>query len=103
MKLVQYVMFTLYERQFAIVAKMESEEQQRRKIILCTSLENPDLSHRAFARTLEIVYSTVSRVLNWYNERSTVNWKEKSGQNASPYSEKDHKRVVQAFKRYPEA
>ena len=47
---------------------MEPEEQQRRKIILGTYLENPDLSHRAIDRKLGIVQSTVSRVLNRYNE-----------------------------------
>ena len=64
---------------FAIVAKIESEEQQRRKIILRTYLENPDLSHRAIGRKLGIVQSTVSRVLNRYNERLTVDRKEKDG------------------------
>ena len=80
---------------------MESKEQERHKIVLRTYLENPDLSHRAIGRKLEIVQSTVSRVLNRYNERLTVDREKKSGQNGSPCSEKDHKRVVQAFKRNP--
>ena len=80
---------------------MESKEQERRKIILRTYLANPDLSHRAIGRKLGIVQSTVSRVLNRYNERLTVDRDKKSGQNESPYSENDHKRVIQAFKRNP--
>ena len=66
-----------------------------------TYLENPNLSHRAIGRKLGIVKSTVSRILNRYNERLTVDREKKSGQNGSLYSEKDHKRVVQAFKRNP--
>ena len=62
---------------FAVVGQMESKEQKRRKIIWRTYLENPDLSHRAIGRTLRIVQSTVYRVLNRYNERLTVNRKEK--------------------------
>lgn len=85
----------------AIVAKMESEEQRQREEILRTYLDNPELSHRAISRKLGMVQSTVSRVLNRYNERLTIDRKKKSGQNGSPYSVKDHKRVVQAFKRNP--
>ena len=91
----------VYSSSFAIVSKMETEEQQRRNIILRTYLENPDLVHRAIGRKMGIAQSTVPRVLNRYNECLTVDRKEKSDQNGSPYSEKDHKRVVQAFKRNP--
>ena len=63
---------------FAIVAKMELEEQQRCKIIFRTYLENQDLSHRAIGRMLGILHSVVSRVSNRYNDRLTVDRKEKS-------------------------
>lgn len=75
---------------------MESEELQRHKEILRTFLENPDPTLRAISTKLGMVHSTVSRVLNRYHERLTIDRNEKSyyGSQSSSYSFQEE---LQAF------
>ena len=82
---------------------MATKEQCVRKKVLHEYFENKDLSHHAIGKMLGNANFMVSSIIKRFGERLNVDRKRRSVKICRQVNENDHKRVVGAFKRKPNA
>lgn len=80
---------------------MDSTKETNREMIVRKKLENPDLSHRDIAKSLNVAKSTVTLVLKNFDERLSTERKVGSGRKKGFISEKKAKDVVRTFQKNP--
>lgn len=82
---------------------MATSQEEQRKLILDKYLENPTVSYRQIAKTLNLNHRTVGRVVNHFLETKATARKAGSGRKKGPADPDLAKQVIRYVKRHPTA